>query len=304
MQNLLIVDPATIVKGGSGSGNFGHAGRPGEVGGSAPAGSAPAGSDTDLQFPDAQELEQAEWFDISDNTSAARIWKVTTRDGRNWFVKQPSLDFYKVDYEEIPNELSAYLIGKSLGLPVLPVDYVFAGTDFLEQKLDDNGQPAILLSPWLDNCKTHYDTFRRAGGDDGRAMFPMADRVRFSLFDFIIKNADRHESNLIFDENGDPVLIDHGLSFNNRDDLAFGKPFYWEDAAGEKITESTMAWLADGIAKAKKQATPRTAFRVDFAERRLDTIRRVFDEMVANGETTYWWDVRDRLGSLYNDSTT
>lgn len=41
-RKLTVVDPATIIKGGPGSGFHGHAGRQGERGGSAPDGTTPA----------------------------------------------------------------------------------------------------------------------------------------------------------------------------------------------------------------------------------------------------------------------
>lgn len=78
MKLLMIFDPATIVKGGPGSGNFGHAGRPGEVGGSAPDGTTPSGDSDRLEqikdeadknyqtfFHQAiKELPQSRWFEI------------------------------------------------------------------------------------------------------------------------------------------------------------------------------------------------------------------------------------------------
>ena len=299
-----MLERSELVKGGPGSGNHGHAGRPGEVGGSAPDGTTaptdaeddatvPTTSSDDFSFPTPDELSGGHWEELEgDNSSSASRWIVTTADDRQWFVKQPSLEFLQQGYDEVSSEVSARLLAESLGIETLPVDYVTIDDLYPDDvHFSDKGYGAVLIYPWLPGAKPlkqFSDNFLSSAISDERYM-------RGNLFDFLIRNTDRHAGNIMLQSDGSPVWIDHGLTFNADDKSAF-LPFCWNYADNNPVTDETMTWMENGIQAAKRRANSDTLPHIEFAESRLKILQDRYLEMKdRNPGRMVWRKMNSRL---------
>lgn len=105
--------------------------------------------------------------------------------------------------EEIRNEVQASLIARALGAPVPAV-------------VRDPDDPDGLLMEYIDEPVRYRTDFWRGGTDRAAAKLDAQDTPSgrmLGLLDLLIGNRDRHDQNMLFQEDGGVVGVDHGRSF-------------------------------------------------------------------------------------------
>lgn len=105
-----ILQSANVFDGGAGSGNFNHAGRLGEVGGSAPAKAANAGLNNVLTEEEAQTLLSSDWKETI-SQAIAKLPKA--KNGRAYIEHKES--GFKIDvYAKLPGETKKEILNKNI----------------------------------------------------------------------------------------------------------------------------------------------------------------------------------------------
>lgn len=223
-HHLQLLSSKIIEKGGSGSGFFGHFGRPGKVGGSVPKGSSNM-SNEELQHALA---DTSKWtrVDISGSTrGVSNTIKVHIEGDGDAIVKEPlfrSSDHSTVGYSTAKDpykEEDTYRLAKELGWDVVPIGAV---------ALDDRGfitdiagietskDKPVSVQQWVDGARAVY----KYGFPPESVHATSVDIEAFrqvAWIDTIIGNYDRHGANLLIKEVdgvATPVAIDNGLSFD------------------------------------------------------------------------------------------
>ena len=287
---LTFLDLASFLKGGPGSGYHGHAGRPGEVGGSAPAGTiAPATLARDsIVFPTEDELSKGDWESLKMTSSAAGKWKVITRDGREWFVKQPPTG----DSGEGWNEQVAGLLAEKVSLSSLQVKVYDKPTGDLKNYLQD-GAKMLIVSPWISEAKV-LSAFRDKAPIENDKIGPAL--LDIQLFDFVTRNTDRHDGNIMFDADGAPILIDNGRTFSYAYRAFPGTHRSFLKTTGDlSVTPFMIDRFADGVKSLRVGADRKVKKRLDFANARIALLRSPYDEAAKQSATPTWKELRPRL---------
>lgn len=240
-------------KGGAGSGNWGHAGRPGMVGGSAPT-IAPAigaqmtilkgrtaaqrqeearrGKPTGSAFSDSAPGNEAAEGMLSTSkltvnedvnySPGINVSRVVDIEGDGKAIIKPMVEMTGVRVAAF-KEASAYEVAKALGWDDLVPPTVVRSVSDLSQRDLDGMSAAIALEPtdtmsvqlWTDNAI-------EAGEFGGWGTKPDAWRNvdtrslgRIALLDGVIANSDRHEGNFLIKDNR-AIAIDNGISMGVR----------------------------------------------------------------------------------------
>ena len=132
-------------------------------------------------------------------------------------------------------EVAAYLVSEALGWSFVPP------TIFRE---DGPIGPGSLQLHIEHDPEYNYFTFSQ---DDLQRLRPVA------AFDYLINNADRKGSHILFDEDGHLWLIDHGISFHQEGKL---RTVIW-DFAGEPLPDQ----VCSDLLNFGHQLQPGTRFR-------------------------------------------
>jgi len=137
-------------------------------------------------------------------------------------------------------EAAAFLVSEALGWDLVPP------TVYREDGPYGPGSVQIFIPH---NPEYHYFNLR---DDDFQRLHPVV------VFDLLINNADRKGSHLIFGEQGELWLIDHGLGFNVEEKL---RTVIW-DFAGQVIPVELQADL-EGLKKALEPGSELVASLTD-----------------------------------------
>lgn len=124
-------------------------------------------------------------------------------------------------------EAAAYLISEMIGWKMVPP------TVYRQEAPFGAGSLQLFINH---DPEYHYFRFRH---EDLQKLGPVV------LFDVIINNADRKGSHLLFDEDGQLWLIDHGVCFHTQDKL---RTVVW-DFAGKPIPENLIETMKTFHAK-------------------------------------------------------
>ena len=229
-----------IIKGGPSSGHWGHAGRPGKIGGSLPA--MVALSRTSGRTARARQARAREQGKVQSTITSQKFNTINHRysrgvtasiviqiedDGKAIMKKKEIVYMSSVDGmdDSIQNEVMAYQLAERL-------DYegVVPFTVALELQEDkgvggwDEWREGEIVSvqQWVENTDTLNNWAQH-----GARTLPEVNAEDFGqvfLLDVITGNQDRHANNIIIDDDGEFYAID-----NNRAFAAFGHPRNYSD---------------------------------------------------------------------------
>jgi len=224
------LEPPIEEKGGPGSGNWGHAGRPGKIGGSMPqsvAMSRTSGRTATARYIAAkrgstgvviQDMKNRDWrkiedFEYTPGISQSYVVQLT-HDGKA-IVKPLSTES---DYK---NEEIVYDLQADLGWNMMPVSvgekYVSEEGSFLER-----GEQHYSVQQWSEGKRTAGNLYYVEDATQSKDWFEYGtedlDEQSFSrmgLIDAVIGNQDRHMANFLLDRGGEAIMIDHNISFRD-----------------------------------------------------------------------------------------
>lgn len=222
-----------VRKGGSGSGHYGHAGRPGEVGGSVPG---KGGSITEEELHSMLGNPDL-WEEVESDTVHAGIMpteKIKIQGDGHAIIKRAltyddsvfsNIDNYST-YNDPWKEEDMYLLSEELGFDVVPVGARAIDKNGLVETRDGSVGHAVSVQQWVDDAKTMYKYSRvQQNAED-------VDLERFrqvAWLDVVSGNYDRHGANLLIkevDNRATPVAIDNGISFDIQRETDSGITLY------------------------------------------------------------------------------
>lgn len=237
-----------LLEGGSGSGHFGHKGRPKLRGGSLPGRfGLTIKEPIRVERHQASKLRGAEAKTLASGTvksgaflggGVSGAYVVTFEDGSKAVFKKPTTQDLRptipVGTDHL-REAAAYEVAKIVGMQDMVPATTLRAVAFSHQNEYD-AKPVTVkavgsLQAWVPQAKTaqwHNDTKIIHDG--------LRDWKRAAVFDFMIGNMDRHGGNWMVKEGGKLALIDHGLSFPVKND------FVWSNR--RTLTDRT--WLTVG----------------------------------------------------------
>jgi len=192
--------------GGATSGHYGHAGRPGQRGGSAPSGGKKFGSSS---ITGSKELDD-------DKSGINESVILEFADGSRGIFKS-ARDMKENGYGSAESEILAYEFSESIGWDIVPetIEYTYKG---------EGGS----LQKWVPNSETAMDR---------REFRPREWTPRFTIMDALLGNVDRHAGNVLYDEEGKMWAIDNGGAFGFE---RFGrqKDWFWTGSIAAKTPEN------------------------------------------------------------------
>ncbi len=188
------------------------------------------------------------WVGLSNGDEIEGVWKPTEGEAPVMLRDNIPMGTYYL------REAAAYQLDKAVGFGLVP--------------------PTVIRE--FDNDYGSVQLFVGDADFDGRWNTSHEDRIRASVYDFLMLNTDRHCGNVMYSEKR-PVLIDNGLCFPT-DDRDFGNafwqsPFYQEGVIPEGIMnqlqnadwDTVIGWMDDnGIeTEAVDLFTQRVAYLLD-----------------------------------------
>jgi hypothetical protein len=230
-QRLTSIKCKTYIKGGPGSGNFGHEGRPGEVGGSGGGGETPFSSGS---------ISSDEY--LGGGVTAPLLVRIEG-NGQGVFkseeVEKEALVDFRKEYSHVAElekcsmvnrEVMTSEIDKTLGVNLVPETVIKEG-------LDDAGRGSC--QQWVDNIacadkgEHAFTKIYQVEDRQGKAVLKQ-EVVKAAVFDDLIANADRHTGNIGVDKaTGKIHLIDNGLALGHTPEVSFNGRFI--DVGGAKF---------------------------------------------------------------------
>lgn len=219
IKGKFVFDPDLLLiqKGSSRSGNWGHRGRPGQVGGSAPAGGAILPTEELIE-----RMKFGEWtvdpdYDFARGISESYV--ATIKDDGRCIVKPGGT--YSLMAEE-----SAYDVANMLGYDdLVPVSTV--GIGVIPSPTGNDRNAEVSCQQWIEGASPVYRF--TISEKDVMAVVPNPKDIdltidtesfsRIAMLDAVIGNRDRHEGNIILTYDAPTksikaIAIDHNLAFS------------------------------------------------------------------------------------------
>jgi len=203
-----------MAEGGPGSGNWGHAGIPGQRGGSAPKSGAGAamslktGKTAAVRQSAAKRLDTADGLRKSmdagvasnkllNDTHLFQTYFTDYNDGTRAVVKPEAANPWGANRQNPASEVAAYEMDRLFGLDMVPATIL----------TEVNGKPGSAQR-FVRNATTALESSIKPD---------VAEIAKLKFFDELIGNGDRHEGNYMIQQDRTRALvaIDHGDAFNN-----------------------------------------------------------------------------------------
>lgn len=237
----------SILKGGAGSGNYGHAGRPGRRGGSAPKSGLGAAMSL-LTGPTAKARQEEAAGKVKKPTEVTpailtsndmALDKVSQNASLGG-ISESYLVHVKGDGDAIVKpdgtswaansnaEAGAYEVSKALGFDVVPITVIRQPNTY--QRGD--GTTADVkgsTQQWIGDSTVGSKMTKAQESQANRN-----DLKNMAILDKLVSNTDRHSGNYIIENNTSRIrAIDHGLA--RFDKVSTINPLLYRDALGNKI---------------------------------------------------------------------